>query len=334
MKPKLLVLLPLSWAAASAVLSAKEKPPEPPVPVVSGPPAVPREAPSAGRTYEQKVYGPGATLVSLEKAQQVVDTFRAAYERLGSPRMLFVVNRELVDENSGLQLKSRTEQVVTERTEARREFTPDPNAPRDPAAPAPQTQVNVAIGGGDAGSGANGFAAGKGSGAASTEKVTAENRYESGKRENLSLSDRQTVREVERLFGRPFRQSGAKLADQRVASQLIADQPLSHFTAPANDTARKDREALAKVADVVVEVLVSSRTAVAPGVSGDQEAAIPDIQVTAIRLSDSAIVGQASSSDILGRDRDAVRIARSYDVKDITEATALALMEDIASTVR
>ena len=95
------------------------------------------------------------------------------------------------------------------------------------------------------------------------------------------------------------------------------------------EQARKDREALAKVADVVLEILVSSREIIVPEVSGNRSYSVPDIQATAIRLEDSRILGQATASDILGQDRFAGRVVRNYDVREITEATALALMEDM-----
>jgi hypothetical protein len=144
--------------------------------------------------------------------------------------------------------------------------------------------------------------------------------------------DKQTVRDVERLFGRPLRAGGARLADQRVAASLLADKPLDHFTTATNEAARKDREALTKIADVVVEILVSSRMIKVVNISGDTYQDVPDIQATAIRLSDSAIIGQASATDVLGKDKVAGRVARQFDVRDISEATALALMEDITLT--
>jgi hypothetical protein len=66
-----------------------------------------------------------------------------------------------------------------------------------------------------------------------------------------------------------------------------------------------------------------------PGISGDQVVAVPDIQATAIRLKDAAILGQASASDVLGKDAQAGRTIQNFDVRDITEATALALMDDM-----
>jgi hypothetical protein len=161
------------------------------------------------------------------------------------------------------------------------------------------------------------------------DKIVAHNTYEAKDTSAPTLADRQTVRDVERLFGRPFRAAGARLADQQVAASLLADKPFETFAAVGGDQARKDREALANVADVAVEVLVSSREVTVTTISGEAVVTVPDIQATAIRLKDSAIIGQASSSDILGKDPQAGRIAQRYDVRDITEATSLALMQDM-----
>jgi hypothetical protein len=61
---------------------------------------------------------------------------------------------------------------------------------------------------------------------------------------------------------------------------------------------------------------------------------VPDIQATAIRLKDAAIVGQAAASDIIGRGGQAGSVVRQFSVQDITEATALALMEDMLTGKR
>jgi hypothetical protein len=143
---------------------------------------------------------------------------------------------------------------------------------------------------------------------------------------SAALADQQTVRDVERLFGRAFRNAGATLADQKVAASLLPDEAGSRLV---GDQAAKDREALARIADIAIEVLISSRNLTVPEVSGDSTYAVPDIQATAIRLKDSAIVGQASASDILGKGVQAGRVIRQFDVRDITEATAIALMEDM-----
>jgi hypothetical protein len=328
-------LLALALAAAPAALFAEKKP-EPPVPIVEAGPR-PEPAPvDAGQPAAsgQKLYGPATTLVAPEKAKQVVDAFRATFTKAGAkaPRYLIYVNRELVDETSGLRVTGRKERTESVVGETKSSFELDPNAPK-PAAPAPgapQSQVNVNIG--NSTSGTDATTPGKGSAEGKGTKVIAENTYSFTDKENPKLVDRQTVRDIERLFGRPLRAGGAKLADQRTAASLIADKPLDHFTTATNEAARKDREALAQVADVVVEILVSSRTLKVANISGDTYQSVPDIQATAIRLGDSAIIGQASATDVLGKDKVAGRVARKFEVSDIAEATALALMEDITLT--
>jgi hypothetical protein len=162
-------------------------------------------------------------------------------------------------------------------------------------------------------------------------KTRGSNTYEVKKDTAPSLADRQTAREIERLFGRVFRNADARLADQAVAVALLPDEPGRRLL---GDQAAKDREALSKVADLAIEVLITSRNLAVTMISGDQMVPVPDIQVTAIRLKDAAIVGQASASDVLGKGAEAGRKARQYDVQEITEATALALMEDMLIGVK
>jgi len=165
----------------------------------------------------------------------------------------------------------------------------------------------------------------KGEATATTTHTTGTNSYAVKTSAKPALADQQTFRDVERLFGRVFRAGGAKLADQKNATALLADKG----GRLVGDPAAKDREALAQVADIAIEVLISSRNLTVPEVTGDNTYAVPDIQVTAIRLSDSAIVGQAAGSDVLGKAHQAAQIVRQFDVRDITEAVALALMEDM-----
>jgi hypothetical protein len=162
-------------------------------------------------------------------------------------------------------------------------------------------------------------------------KTTGTNTYKQKDAAAPTLADQQTVREIERLVGRAFRNAGAQLADQKVAASLLPEQPGGHIM---TDLAGKDRKALAEIADLAIEVLISSRNIVVPEVSGDVTTAVPDIQATAIRLKDAAIVGQASASDIIGKGVQAGRIVRQFDVRDITEATAIALMEDMLTGKR
>ena len=162
-------------------------------------------------------------------------------------------------------------------------------------------------------------------------KTTGTNTYKQKDAPVAALADQQTVREIERLFGRAFRHAGAQLADQQVAASLLPEEPGAHLV---GDRATKDRKALADIADIAIEVLISSRNLTVPEVSGDTTYPVPDIQATAIRLKDAAIVGQAAASDIIGKGVQAGRVIRQFDVRDITEATALALMEDMLTGKR
>lgn len=162
-------------------------------------------------------------------------------------------------------------------------------------------------------------------------KTSGTNTYKQTASSVPTLADQQTVREVERLFGRAFRNAGAQLADQKTAASLLPEEPGTHLVA---DNASKDRKALSDIADIAIEVLISSRNLTVPEVSGDATYPVPDIQATAIRLKDAAIVGQAAASDIIGKGVQAGRVIRQFDVRDITEATALALMDDMLTGKR
>jgi hypothetical protein len=323
-------ILLLALAAAPAALFADQQPPVPITEADSRPQPAPidRGEPDGSG---QKTYGQGTVLIGPDKARQVVDAFRAASTKDGAkaPRYLIYVNRELVDETSGLRMTGRKERTESTVGETKSVFEADPYAPRTATPAGGAAQINVTIGDTTTGQSPGAGVPGAGSAQGRSTKVTADNTYDFRDKANPSLVDRQTVRDIERLFGRPLRAGGAKLADQKTAAALIADKPLDHFTTVTNEAAAKDREALAKIADVVVEILVSTRTLTLPGISGDTTQSVPDIQATAIRLGDAAIIGQASASDVLGKDKVAGRLARKFDVSDIAEATALALMEDI-----
>lgn len=137
--------------------------------------------------------------------------------------------------------------------------------------------------------------------------------------------------EVTRAFDQPFREGGVRLADPTAVATLMAGKPLVHFTASGSEAARRDRAALAQVADVIVEVVVARREVVLPVGSAERVGWQPEVQATAIRLSDSAIIGQANSRDWVKRQRGGKRGADAGEsLAALTEATALALMESIA----
>lgn len=319
-------------SACGAAASLLAGPPEKPKPIAPVPPPVSYKVESAPAVppsfvYDQKPAGGRPVLIAPEQAQAIVSRFKTNLAKLGSPRIAIYVNRELVDETSGLKLASRTERVQSNSTDVKSDFKADPNAPAPPAAAQVPPGGNVTIVGNVSGV-PRSQVPGSGNVSTKTEKSSAENTYKHSERSTGTLADKQTVRDVERLFGRPLRLGGAHLADQRIATQLIADGALKALSTEG-EQARKDREALAKIADVVVEILISSRNIVVSELSGDRTYAVPDIQATAVRLSDSRIMGQATASDIIGKDRYAGNIVRNFDVREISEATALALMEDM-----
>ncbi|MBM3878393.1 MAG: hypothetical protein FJ387_01545 [Verrucomicrobia bacterium] len=323
---------PLAAALCTATVAAPPQPrvnppPQPPIVTTATPPT-----PSAVResiVYNQQAMATRPVLVSPEQARSVIDRFKAALPKLGNPRILLYINRELVDERSGYKLASQTEKTVATKTEVKTETQADPNAPK-PAADNPNA-ASISAGGnvtivGGVHAGAGLASPGKSQMAVDSTHTKRDNTWRYQERPAATLADQQTVRDLERLFGRPLRMAGARLADQRVATQLIGDDPLRVF---GRDQAAKDREVLARVADVVLEILISSRNLTVPAVSGDQTYAVPDIQATAIRMQDAQIIGQATAADVIGIDRYAARLARNFGVREIAEATALALMEDM-----
>lgn len=295
---------------------------ETPVPVTVSPPAPAQANADGNYSYSQQPVAVNRTLIPPEQVKQITEQFKAAYAKLGNPRFLLYVNRELVDEQSGIKLSGRSESTSASRGSVKSNFEPGSSGDGKP--------VNITAGGGvvvkgDVGGGAN---LGKGEGSHENEKVTASNSYRFKDRATLTVEEKQNVRDVERAFGRPLRSAGGKLADQRVATQLIGDKPIQNFVVPTEgEAARKDREALGKIADVVVEVLISTREVKVAAVSGDKTYTVPDIQATAIRLSDAQIIGQVASDDVTGRVAPAQ--LKNFSFGDVAEATALKLMEDM-----
>lgn len=138
----------------------------------------------------------------------------------------------------------------------------------------------------------------------------------------VSRADRTIVRDVERRFGRPWRQAGTTLVEQKTAAALVTNKPLSEFIGTADTVeAKKNHEAINAIAEVVIEVLISSKPQTAT--------TIPEMQATAIRLSDSKILGQAAAADVVKRV--SPRSLAGVGVEEMAEAVALELMEDLAA---
>jgi len=299
-----------------------------------------KDALQAKPLYEQKLFGAPAQLVAPEVLAETIGRFKAAYRHLGSPRFLIYVNRELIDQHTGLKLAGREETVVNTRREAAREVTPSEREGESlPPAGGVTTSTSVTLNPTNGGAGPEP----KGHTADTTEspalranlstnekKVATVNRYERTEREDDSFEYRQLARDIEIVFGRRLRSAGANLADQKIAAALIADRALRDFSTPTEgEQARKDREALTKVADVVVEILIAYRETQVTQISGDATRMKPEIQVTAIRLADSRIMGQATSADVMGSSSRQNQILHRYTSRDIADATALRLMDDM-----
>ena len=147
----------------------------------------------------------------------------------------------------------------------------------------------------------------------------------------FNLADRQTLREIEQIFGHPLRQAGATLVDLDAGTQLPGQDGTAGVSLrPKSEASQKTLDALAKVADVVVEVLINARNVTVPGAAGALIYTVPDIQAAAIRLSDTQMLGQAASADIIGKDL-APALVQTYGPRPITEATALVLMDNLAA---
>ncbi|MBI4658449.1 MAG: hypothetical protein HY735_06320 [Verrucomicrobia bacterium] len=333
MKTRFLSTIVLLATVSSSL--AQAHPPKPPPAAPPPPPPVSALQPSSATSsekyvYEQKFTAERPYLVTPDQAQTVINRFKEAYGKMGNPRVLIYVNRELVDDESGMKLSARSEQTEITRGHLDRHDSSGAHTPPKPQSPGNPGNTGGAIVSGDLNKALVDAASAADKASGQTEKVTSKNTYRVRERKQAALADRQTVRDIERLFGRPLRMAGVTLIDQRVATQLIGDKPWASFAVPTEgEAARKDREALAKNADVVLEILISSRQVTVAGVSGDAVHAVPDIQATAIRLKDAKILGQASASDLIGHGQATGKIARNFGVREISEATALALMEDM-----
>jgi hypothetical protein len=326
MKTNFFLLFPALPALAALAFAQAEPESQPPPPIVQ---AMPRTEPNFGPAADnQRLYGANSgTLIARETANGILENFHKVYATTNAPRVVIYVNRELVDLESGMKLTGHTEKYETTESSTKNDF----ETPAHPgSAGTPQTQINVGVAGGSSDRTEH-APHGKGTSSSSVSKTSGENSYQVKDAPKGTLADKQTVREIERLFGRAFRNGGARLADQKSAASLLDDKPAGRLV---GDAAARDRAALADIADIAVEVLVSSHSITLPGLAGDHTYSVPDIQATAIRLKDSAIVGQAAASDIIGKDLQAGRAVQQFDVRDITEATALALMEDMLTGTR
>jgi hypothetical protein len=136
------------------------------------------------------------------------------------------------------------------------------------------------------------------------------------------FASRQTLLDVRRLVARPLRTAGATLVDKD-----FADQTNSPLTATSLIQNKSDRDAASRIADVVIDVHLSFHAMTVNEPSGPETYAVTDVQLTAVRLSDAKIIGQVSASDLISRAGGPGFVVRNFSFQDISEPTALALMD-------
>jgi hypothetical protein len=136
------------------------------------------------------------------------------------------------------------------------------------------------------------------------------------------LAKTNLTEQVQRLVARPLRIAGASLVDLAIENQ--ANPALRVSSLLQNE---HDRDHFRRIADVVIEAHVSSRTVTVNDSSGPKTLTVPELQLTALRLSDAKIIGQISASDLLSRAGGPGYVARNFNVRDVAESTALALMD-------
>ncbi|MFT4691357.1 MAG: hypothetical protein ACKVHO_06510 [Verrucomicrobiia bacterium] len=325
MKTRFLIPLGATLIAGCATNAPnKQQRDAPPNVIVTSEAPAPVQVQTGTRSFTQTPTSSIPTIITPEDALAVIEKFKQTYNNLGRPRMLIHVNRALVDEQSGIVLNSFSHTRNTDQTTVTSTIQAQPKQPGN-------STVNVTTGGNVnvGGPGSQQYPPGPGTVTTTRETGSQKTDYANRPKPAPTLADRQTIRDVERLFGRPLRMGGVQLADQAVATQLLSNRSLGAVLNNTNsESARKDRQALRKITDVALEILVSSRQVTVPGISGNRVYTVPDIQATAIQLKDARIIGQAAAADIYGRDQDIGRYTQ-FDINQLTEAVAIALMEDI-----
>ena len=221
-------------------------------------------------TYTESPATPLNLLYTPEQARNIVDNFKLAYAKMGQPRIDIRVN------------------------------LPYGTVPASPL-PVPGVQFSPTI---DPNTGLPRTQSPAGVASIPSNPAPAGAPIPTQIFDASALTDRQTQREVETLFGRPLRSAGAQLVES----------------------------SLTNLPELTFEVLISERELVLQGISKKENITVPDIQVTALRLADARIVGQASVLDLFARKEQAAYMLHRYDLRQLTEATALALMQDIATT--
>lgn len=253
------------------------------------------ERPASQSASNEKIFpkaaSSGSLLIAPEIEQKVIDRFRGGYSKLGNPRIALLLNRDLVRDLTVLTTNTVRATTLTSNT----------------AATVANTTVTVTV---------------------TPDKYVDEHTGRASDRDKTYLRDKQTLFDVERLFSSPLSSGGSTLVDLGAATYLLPDKPEEDPTA-LGAQGRRERAALMKAVDVVVQILISTKPVAVRGLTSVQTHEIPDIQAKAIRLSDSVILGQVTASDFIGSSAQTHRLLRMVGIHEIVRTTALALMDDI-----
>ena len=128
--------------------------------------------------------------------------------------------------------------------------------------------------------------------------------------------------DIEQVFGKPLRVAGAALADQKSASVMMMGKWLKAPNPTDEAKVARDRDALRKIADVGIEILIAPSNAALQETSTGKKSSATEIQATAIRLEDAKIIGQASTANLQWD-------GHLFKLSDASEALALLLMQDL-----
>lgn len=247
-----------------------------------------------------------------------IQRFRGAYAKLGNPRLLIFVNRELVrDRGELLQIERADRSIKTK---------------GDPVPLLPSSTVQI---GTDNRATASSPAAvsGKG-GEAQTSTGVSVRRTESLHRPPSAVTEME-AREMEEVFQAPFVEAGARFVDQRtaeLAQRLFRDADPNFLTAPADDRERREIESLRKSADLAIEILVrKKRIAILQPSGEDRSEERMSATATVVSLKDGVKLAQVSSDSLFGFNRRrGERVERRYrevTSAEILEQVALAVMQ-------
>lgn len=271
----------------------------------------------SGSRSEEKRQSRAATQATNVKFSEgyfdaVVESFLKLEKFDRSSRILIFINRDLINTKAGLRLEEKTEIIASGPAKVDVQANATQNSPVDKSVST--ASVN--------------------SGSFTNVGVVQLNKFKAGSENEQSIGSRRVERDIERFFSKELRRAGLKLVDQKIASQLIKEDPdKASGPTQSNNSVDKERQAIDRFADMVIEIIVSEQRYEDREVSGAVTVfSVPEIGATAVEVKTSQIIGQGSSADIF-HDASITKL-RTIDLKEAARAAAIALLADIVETNR